>query len=193
MFIYKDKRSKLSAGSLTLYMRLHSLCMQVLGLGCFKVWTNMAAEQSTNRLWLKSSPQGATAFPVKRKLYLTPISLDSIIQGCVMRTNDNNADRGFLPRGTLDAQLNYVADRKRAPGDTRPDIADYRTVDLTLRNKNQSDDWGFAFKVLNLFNADAREPSPYATPFMPFSNNVPIPNDLPLAGREWRVELTHLL
>jgi outer membrane receptor for ferrienterochelin and colicins len=97
------------------------------------------------------------------------------------------ADWRFIPRWTLDAQLNYVADRKRAPGDTRPDIADYHTEDLTLRNNNQSGDWGFAFKVLNLFDADAREPSPYGTPF------VPIPNDLPLAGREWRVELTHQL
>lgn len=97
------------------------------------------------------------------------------------------ADWRFVPRWTLDTQLNYVAGRKRAPGDTRPDIADYQTVDLTLRNNNQKGDWGFAFKVSNLFNADAREPSPYGTPF------VPIPNDLPLAGRAWRVELNHQL
>jgi outer membrane receptor for ferrienterochelin and colicins len=101
------------------------------------------------------------------------------------------ADWRFVPRWTLDTQLNYIADRKRAPGDTRPDIADYHTVDLTVRSKNRSGDWGFSFKVLNLFNADAREPSPYATPFLPFSNNVPIPNDLPLARRAWRVELSH--
>ena len=101
------------------------------------------------------------------------------------------ADWRFVSRWMLDAQLNYVADRKRAPGDTRPDIADYHTVDLTLRSQNRSGDWGFAFKVLNLFDADAREPSPYSTPFVPFSNNVPIPNDLPLAGRAWRVELSH--
>lgn len=97
------------------------------------------------------------------------------------------ADWRFVPRWTLDTQLNYVAGRKRALGDTRPDIADYQTVDLTLRNNNQKGDWGFAFKVSNLFNADAREPSPYGTPF------VPIPNDLPLAGRAWRVELNHQL
>jgi iron complex outermembrane receptor protein len=97
------------------------------------------------------------------------------------------ADWRFMPRWTLDTQLNYVADRKRAPGDTRPDIADYHTVDLTVRSKNRSGDWGFSFKVLNLFNADAREPSPFGTPF------VPIPYDLPLAGRAWRVELSHQL
>ena len=97
------------------------------------------------------------------------------------------ADWRFMPRWTLDGQLNYVAGRKRAPGDTRPDIADYHTVDLNLRSQNRSGDWGFSFKVINLFNADAREPSPYGTPF------VPIPNDLPLAGRAWHVELTHQL
>jgi outer membrane receptor for ferrienterochelin and colicins len=95
------------------------------------------------------------------------------------------ADWRFVPRWTLDTQLNYVADRKREPSDTRPPIADYHTVDLTLRSQKQSSAWNFAFKVLNLFNSDAREPSPYGTPF------VSIPNDLPLALREWRVELSH--
>jgi len=84
----------------------------------------------------------------------------------------------------MDTQLNYIADRKREPGDPRPPIADYHTVDLTLRSNNQAEDWGIAFKVLNLFNADAREPSPY--PGL-------IPNDLPLSPRAWRVELTHQL
>ena len=97
------------------------------------------------------------------------------------------ADWRIIPRWSLNTQLNYVADRKRVPGDTRPPVPDYHTVDLTLHNNNQNNDWMFAFKVLNLFNADAREPSPYGTPF------VPIPDDLPLPGRNWRVELTHQL
>lgn len=94
------------------------------------------------------------------------------------------ADWRFMPRWALDTQLNYVADRKREPSDTRPPIADYHTVDLTLRTNNQNNDWGVACKVLNLFNADAREPSP--SPGL-------IPNDLPLAPREWRFELSHQL
>ena len=96
-------------------------------------------------------------------------------------------DWRFMPRWILDTQLNYIADRKREPGDTRPDIADYHTVDLTLRSQERSSDWGLAFSVRNLFDADAREPSPYGTPF------VPIPNDLPLAPREWRFELSYQL
>lgn len=94
------------------------------------------------------------------------------------------ADWRFVPHWILNTQLNYVADRKREPSDTRPHVADYHTVDLTLRSKNQNSDWAVAFKALNLFNADAREPSP--SPGL-------IPNDLPLAPREWRFELSHLL
>jgi outer membrane receptor for ferrienterochelin and colicins len=94
------------------------------------------------------------------------------------------ADWRFMPRWTLDTQLNYIADRKREASDTRPPIADYHTVDLTLRNQKRNSDWDFAVKVLNLFNADAREPSP--SPGL-------IRNDLPLARREWRVELSHQL
>jgi len=103
------------------------------------------------------------------------------------------ADWRFVPRWILDAQINYIADRKRAPGDIRADIADYHTVDLTVRSQKQSRGWDFAFTVRNLFDADAREPSPYSTPFLPFSNNVPIPNDLPLAPREYRVEFKYQL
>lgn len=94
------------------------------------------------------------------------------------------ADWHFMPHWIMDTQLNYVAGRKREPLDTRPAIADYHTVDLTLRSQKQSSDWDFAFKVLNLLDADAREPSP--APGL-------IPNDLPLAPREWRVELRHQL
>ncbi|MHB0926638.1 MAG: TonB-dependent receptor plug domain-containing protein [Gallionellaceae bacterium] len=94
------------------------------------------------------------------------------------------ADWRFMPGWTLNTQLNYIAGRKREPTDTRPAIADYRTVDLTLRNQKRSGDWNFAFTVRNLFDADAREPSP--APGL-------IPNDLPLAPREYRFELSHQL
>ena len=94
------------------------------------------------------------------------------------------ADWRFMPDWALNTQLNYVAGRKREPSDTRPAIADYRTVDLTLRNQKRSGDWDFAFTVRNLFDADAREPSP--APGL-------IPNDLPLAPREWRFELHYKL
>lgn len=94
------------------------------------------------------------------------------------------ADWRFMPDWTVNTQLNYVAGREREPGDIRTAIADYHTVDLTLRNQSRSGNWDFALTVRNLFNTDAREPSP--APGL-------IPNDLPLAPREWRFELRHQL
>src|SRR3972149_2953955 len=81
MFICKVKKeSKLFTGFPTLHMRLPSLCMQALGLRYSTVWANRAGGQSTIRLWLKTSPQGGTAFPVKRETLLNllySISLNS--------------------------------------------------------------------------------------------------------------------
>ena len=94
------------------------------------------------------------------------------------------ADWRFMPSWTANAQLNRIADREREPGDARPAIANYHTVDLTLCNQKQGSDWDFALTVRNLFDADAREPSP--APGL-------IPNDLPLDPREWRFELRYQL
>ena len=95
------------------------------------------------------------------------------------------ADWGFMPHWTMDTQLNWIADRMREPGDTRPPIPDYHTVDLTLRSNNKSGDWGYSLKVINLFGANALEPSPAPGLFIPY--------DLPVDPRAWRVELTHQL
>src|SRR3990172_728565 len=80
------KESKLFTGFPTLNMRLPSLCMQALGLGYSTVWANRAGGQSTKQALVKTSPQGGTAFPVKRKTLLNllyNISLNSIIQGWI--------------------------------------------------------------------------------------------------------------
>jgi iron complex outermembrane receptor protein len=61
-------------------------------------------------------------------------------------------------------------------------VPDYTTVDLTVRTELKPKGWDFAFIVRNLFDADAREPSPFGAPF------VPIPNDLPLPGRAFYVQ-----
>ena len=94
------------------------------------------------------------------------------------------ADWRFMPQWTMDTQLNWISDRIREPGDTRPPIPDYHTVDLTLRSNNESGDWGYSLKVINLFGANALEPSP--APGL-------IPYDLPVDPRAWRIELTHQL
>lgn len=92
------------------------------------------------------------------------------------------ADWKFQPAWNLDTQLNWVAGRKRVAGDARPPIDDYATMDLTLRRKLKSDPWSVAASLRNLFDADAREPS-----LAPGG----IPNDLPLPGRNFYLELSY--
>ncbi|HEX5802521.1 MAG TPA: TonB-dependent receptor [Azospira sp.] len=89
------------------------------------------------------------------------------------------ADWRFTPGWQANAQVNWVVDRQRAPGDTRPEIDDYATVDLTVRTQRGRNKWDLAFSVRNLFDADAREPSPWGTPF------VAVPYDFPLPGRSF--------
>lgn len=84
------------------------------------------------------------------------------------------ADWRYASGLQIGAQVNWVADRKRAAGDNRPPIADYKTVDLSVRTNRGKGQWDFAATVRNLFNADAREPSPAPGQ---------IPYDLPLAPR----------
>lgn len=83
----------------------------------------------------------------------------------------------------LGGQINYVADRKRAAGDVRPDIGDYTTVDLSLRSSSGAKGWEFAGAIKNLFSADAREPTAN-----PLTAGYSIPNDLPLPRRSFYLQ-----
>lgn len=131
------------------------------------------------------------AWDINRKLRLS-------VNYAYQRTLDDtsNRDAGYAPHHHFfvrsnwkvwrdwawDTQFNWVADRKRAPGDTRPDIADYRTVDIALRRASEHGQWEFTFSVRNLFNADVREPS--LAPGL-------LPNDLPQAGRNWYLQAAY--
>lgn len=92
------------------------------------------------------------------------------------------ADWRFAPLWQLGATVNHVAERMREPGDIRPLIPDYTTVDLTLRREKFADGWDARAMVINLFNRDAREPT-----FM----SAGIPSDLPLPGRAIYFQLQH--
>lgn len=85
----------------------------------------------------------------------------------------------------LSPQLNWVADRKRAEGDSRPPVPDYTTLDLTLRTSHGKSRWDFAVYVRNLFNADVREPS--------LAPGLAIPDDLPMAPRAIYVQMNYRL
>ncbi|MEO6354842.1 MAG: TonB-dependent receptor, partial [Burkholderiaceae bacterium] len=94
------------------------------------------------------------------------------------------ADWRFAPLWQLGTTINHVADRRRQPGDTRLQIADYTTLDLNLRREQVAGGWTVSAMLLNLFNQDAREPS-----LAP--GNIPF--DLPLPGRTLYVQFQHKL
>ncbi|MBI1771226.1 MAG: TonB-dependent receptor, partial [Burkholderiales bacterium] len=75
----------------------------------------------------------------------------------------------------ISPQVNWVADRRRAAGDLRPAIADYTSLDLSLRSLRGRGKWEWVATVRNLFNADIREPS--------IAPGLAIPYDLPMAPR----------
>jgi iron complex outermembrane receptor protein len=84
------------------------------------------------------------------------------------------ADWRFTQGWLASGQLNWVAQRQRAPGDARPAVPDYTSVDLTLRTDRQKQGWDFAISLRNAFNADIREPTKLGSG---------IADDLPMPGR----------
>lgn len=94
----------------------------------------------------------------------------------------------FLPDWALDGQFYRVGGRHRLSGDPRPEIADYNLVNLTLRRSKIGAHWEAALAVRNLFNEDAREPSPYAPGV---AGGAYIPNDYPLESRSVWAELRY--
>jgi outer membrane receptor for ferrienterochelin and colicin len=93
------------------------------------------------------------------------------------------ADWQFGADVTLSPQVTRVADRRRAVGDARAPIADYTTLDLTLRGAHRR--WRWSVAARNLFNTDAREPSQ--------APGLTLPGDLPLPGRSLALQLSHTL
>ena len=91
------------------------------------------------------------------------------------------ADWRFAGNWLLSPQINWVADRKRAFGDTRPDIPDYTSVDLTLRTGPGKGQWGFAASIRNLFNSTILDPT--------LAPGTALPNDLPMPGRSLWAEV----
>lgn len=88
------------------------------------------------------------------------------------------------PEWSLDGQFNHIAGRYREPGDARPPVANYHTLDLVLRKGNDHGKWNTSLALRNAFNADAREPS-----LAPGS----IPFDLPLARRNLYLTIEYKL
>ena len=88
----------------------------------------------------------------------------------------------FKSNWSLNPQITWIGKRPRAFGDTRSPLKGYTLVDITLRRTHIKDNFELAASIHNIFNTDAREPSP--SPGL-------IPNDLPLAGRNFYIELRY--
>lgn len=115
------------------------------------------------------------------------------------RDEATNTDAGYAPRHHLNgradwtftsgyqagAQVNWVAERKRAFGDLRAPISDYTTLDLTLATRNGRNQWNFSAAVRNAFNTDVREPSP--------APGLNLPYDLPSAPRTFSIQASYKL
>ncbi|MES2951748.1 MAG: TonB-dependent receptor [Pseudomonadota bacterium] len=83
----------------------------------------------------------------------------------------------------LGGQVNRVTNRARPIGDPRPEVANYTSVDLTMRLDRHKSRWALSGAVRNLFNADIREPT--------LAPGTAIPNDLPMAGRSLYLQLSY--
>jgi outer membrane cobalamin receptor len=108
----------------------------------------------------------------------------------------NRSDAGYAPRHHLNARLdwsfasgamfsgklNHVAGRQRVFGDNRPAVADYTTLDLSLRTTLAATGWELSLTLLNALDADVREPS------LPSAG---IANDLPMAGRSLSAQASY--
>lgn len=88
------------------------------------------------------------------------------------------------PDWSVNPQVKWISERSRAAGDARPNLDGYTLVDLTLRHTPMlhNGKLEFAVSVRNLFDIRAYEPS--LSPGL-------IPNDFPLAGRNFYLEAAY--
>ncbi len=95
------------------------------------------------------------------------------------------ADWRFGNGWLLGGQANRIAGRRRGPGDARPPVPDYTTVDVTVRGQADRKGWSIAASVRNLFDATVLEPS--------LAPGLLLPDDLPMAPRTFWLQLGHRL
>ena len=93
----------------------------------------------------------------------------------------------WLPAGdwALTGELKWVADRNREPMDPRASIDDYTITNLNIERRNLFGRLDIGLRIRNLFDDDAREPSPFAA--VPDGRGSLMPDDFPLEKRS-----THL-
>lgn len=80
----------------------------------------------------------------------------------------------------VSTQVKWIGERLREAGDPRAPLDDYAMVNGAVTRNAAGGAWSVQLSILNLFDTDAREPSP-AEPGIP--GGALIPDDYPLAGR----------
>jgi iron complex outermembrane receptor protein len=91
----------------------------------------------------------------------------------------------FAPEWSLSSDVNWVSDRNREDGDPRNEIDDYTFANLNIERRNLFGQLDLAFRVRNLFDEDAREPSPYEN--LPDGSGSLIPGDFRLEERSYHL------
>lgn len=89
----------------------------------------------------------------------------------------------FAPRWTLGGSMKHVADREREAGDPRAGIGDNTWADLHLHTTALTPKLRLGVTVQNIGDADLRDPTRNNAALGPA-----VPDDLPLAGRQWLLE-----
>ncbi len=89
-----------------------------------------------------------------------------------------------LDNWTFSPQVTWIGERQRVFGDARPPVADYTTVDITVRRTRTFGNFEFAASIRNLFDEAGYEPS---------LSPGQIPQDLPMPGRSLYIEGSYFL
>lgn len=84
-----------------------------------------------------------------------------------------------LNNWNISPQITWVGERQRVSADSRPPVDDYITIDLTVRRTQDINKFALAGSIRNLLDEQGYEPS---------LSPGQIPNDLPMAGRNFYVE-----
>jgi len=95
------------------------------------------------------------------------------------------ADHTMPSNWSVSSQLNYVMDRERVFGDTRKNVDDYATWDVSLKRTQWFGGFDIAITINNLTDEEILEPSLYD----PLTDTVAIERDLPQAGRSITAEI----